>query len=166
MQPCPRKADATLPSQLTHDSQWRDDGTCSYCGSLNPDLLFAAIEDGAAELGATDKNYKLYATLPYDRPDELVISASTNASMTEDEAARGGWLKADAEARGRWRLSEFTSFYRLRPHGSRRHTKVYFQHFSEAQMRRFVELHNQKRLRFAPGDGLYVWPYFMQRATS
>lgn len=32
---------------------------CSYCGSMHPDDLFAAIERGD-ELGPTDKNYKLY----------------------------------------------------------------------------------------------------------
>jgi hypothetical protein len=38
---------------------WRSDGTCSYCGSLSPETLFEALACGA-ELGPTDKNYKLY----------------------------------------------------------------------------------------------------------
>lgn len=164
MQPCPRKAEATLPSQLAHESHWREDGTCSYCGSLNPDILFAAIEAGTAELGATDKNYKLYVTLPCERPDELVVAMSTNEKLTPEEAERQGYLPADAAARERWGLLDFTTFYKLRPRGPRRYTKVYFQHFTEEQGRRFVQLHNEKRLPFAPGDGLYVRPFFMRPA--
>ena len=38
---------------------WREDGTCSYCGSMSPEGLFEAIGCGA-ELGPTDKNYKVY----------------------------------------------------------------------------------------------------------
>lgn len=40
------------------EDEWRD-GTCSYCGSMRPDDLFAAIAVGA-EIGPTDKNYKVY----------------------------------------------------------------------------------------------------------
>lgn len=156
-----------MASQLAHESHWRDDGTCSYCGSLNPDILFAAIEAGTAELGATDKNYKLYVTLPYDKPDELVYAGSTNAQLTDEEVKAGGWLKADAEAASRWGFTlKYTTFYTLRPHGPRRNSKVYFQHFSPAQKQRFIELHNLKHLRFAPGDGLYVWPFFMRAVAK
>lgn len=38
---------------------WERDGTCSYCGSLSADQFFAAIEAGA-EVGPTDKSYKVY----------------------------------------------------------------------------------------------------------
>ena len=41
------------------DTHWREDGTCSYCGSINTDQLFKAIEDGV-EIGPTDKSYKIY----------------------------------------------------------------------------------------------------------
>ena len=61
MQPCPRMhedgADASvfkIPAP-----KWDKDGTCSYCGSMNPEEFFAQIEAGA-ELGPTDKNYKVY----------------------------------------------------------------------------------------------------------
>lgn len=72
MQPCPRQTnEATLSSQRQHQSHWRDDGTCSYCGSLSPDQFFEAISKNA-ELGPTDKDYKVYVSLPthwpYPRP--------------------------------------------------------------------------------------------------
>lgn len=40
------------------EDDWLD-GHCSYCGSMAPDALFEAIALGA-ELGPTDKNYKVY----------------------------------------------------------------------------------------------------------
>ena len=60
MQPCPRQTnEATMQTQLDHKSHWESNGTCSYCGSLSPDQLFKAIEDGC-EIGPTDKDYKVY----------------------------------------------------------------------------------------------------------
>ena len=41
------------------EDKWRSDGTCSYCGSISPRMLFEAIADGK-EIGPTDKNYKVY----------------------------------------------------------------------------------------------------------
>jgi hypothetical protein len=59
-QPCPRQThEAVLPSQLEHKSRWREDGACSYCGSMHPEALFAAIEAGEF-LTPTDKSYKVY----------------------------------------------------------------------------------------------------------
>lgn len=43
------------------NATWREDGTCSYCGSLSEAAFFAAIEAGA-EIGPTDKSYKAYVT--------------------------------------------------------------------------------------------------------
>lgn len=39
--------------------RWRSEETCSYCGSLSPRALFAAIDTGTV-LSPTDKNYKVY----------------------------------------------------------------------------------------------------------
>lgn len=59
-QPCPRQTnEATLSIQREHVSHWRADGTCSYCGSVSPERLFAAIEAGMV-LEPTDKDYKVY----------------------------------------------------------------------------------------------------------
>ncbi|MEA3042986.1 MAG: hypothetical protein QOH47_824 [Sphingomonadales bacterium] len=40
-------------------ANWRDDRTCSYCGSLHPDDFMEQVEAGA-ELIPTDKRYKVY----------------------------------------------------------------------------------------------------------
>lgn len=44
------------------EATWREDGTCSYCGSLKPELFFEQVEKGA-EIGPTDKSYKAYVRL-------------------------------------------------------------------------------------------------------
>ena len=58
--PCPRSDEVPDVFRTPRGgTRWQGDGTCSYCGSLSPDQLFAAIEAGAT-LGPTDKNYKVY----------------------------------------------------------------------------------------------------------
>ena len=40
---------------------WRADGTCSFCGGLNPDLVLAEIRDNPEHrIVPTDKSYKIY----------------------------------------------------------------------------------------------------------
>lgn len=57
---CPRRDPAmdAVSNYPTIDS-WREDGTCSYCGSMNPDKFMELVEQGA-EVIPTDKNYKAY----------------------------------------------------------------------------------------------------------
>jgi hypothetical protein len=45
--------------------------------------------------------------------------------------------------------------------------KFYFMHLSEEQMRRFVDLYNEKpsKIDVDDGRGFYVMPFFMQRKT-
>lgn len=56
---CPRRAEVFSPDDHSQDT-WRDDHTCSFCGSMNPDLLLKLMEEDNVELGPTDKNYKVY----------------------------------------------------------------------------------------------------------
>lgn len=61
---CPRRIE-TGGMRFPHEDQgptpdrWREDNTCSYCGSLNPDEVLRRIKAGE-EVGPTDKSYKLY----------------------------------------------------------------------------------------------------------
>jgi hypothetical protein len=55
---CPRRDE--IGQRPDGEDVWRDNQTCSYCGSLNPDLLMAHLETGDIRLGATDKSYKVY----------------------------------------------------------------------------------------------------------
>lgn len=56
---CPRRDEVpALPFQENED-QWRENGTCSFCGSMCPGTFMDDIKAGA-ELGPTDKSYKVY----------------------------------------------------------------------------------------------------------
>lgn len=45
---------------MNGEMEWRDDNTCSYCGSLSGDALMARLEAGNVKLRPTDKDYKVY----------------------------------------------------------------------------------------------------------
>ena len=65
---CPRSAEngggpnSPFQAPFNGEATWREDRTCSYCGSLHPDVLFEQIEKGA-EITPTDKSYKIYVKL-------------------------------------------------------------------------------------------------------
>lgn len=61
---CPRGpgADSPFHAPFNGEAHWREDRTCSYCGSIHPDLLFEQIENGAT-ITPTDKSYKIYVDL-------------------------------------------------------------------------------------------------------
>lgn len=46
--------------KLPKDDHWRDNNTCSYCGSMNPDVFMKHLEESTGLLGVTEKNYKVY----------------------------------------------------------------------------------------------------------
>jgi hypothetical protein len=104
---CPRSREDGRPTSPA----WRDDETCSYCGSLNPDVFMKQIEDGTIELGTTTKNYKVY------------IHADQQEGMS----------------------------------------KFYFQHLSEDQKKRFVELLGERAIKFHHGYEFTVLPFFVSR---
>lgn len=62
---CPRSLEngggpnSPFKPPMNGEAHWREDGTCSYCGSLSPEQLFAAIDAGH-EITPTDKSYKIY----------------------------------------------------------------------------------------------------------
>lgn len=66
---CPRKREHGLrrPEDapysrvkfLQNKAEWTRKGTCTWCGSLRPDIFLDALEAGA-EYGATTKSYKAY----------------------------------------------------------------------------------------------------------
>jgi hypothetical protein len=63
---CGRRGDLLARDDGSKDwwSTSRGLRTCSYCGSLHPDDLFAAIEAGTCrQISGTDKNYKIYVDM-------------------------------------------------------------------------------------------------------
>lgn len=59
---CPRGPGPGSPfsSPFNGEMTWGKNNTCSYCGSLHPDIFMARVEAGTIKLQATDKNYKVY----------------------------------------------------------------------------------------------------------
>jgi len=55
---CPRRNEGYGYGVEGKDS-WRDDNTCSFCGSLNPAKVLAEIEAGERVI-PSDKAYKMY----------------------------------------------------------------------------------------------------------
>lgn len=63
---CPRRDDfASWGGYSPHFDEeregtdtWREDGTCSYCGSVTPEKFFEYVDQGNYE--GTDKGYKVY----------------------------------------------------------------------------------------------------------
>lgn len=48
-----------MSNSKPEDDVWREDKTCSFCGSLHPDEFFRLVEEGR-KLTPTDKSYKAY----------------------------------------------------------------------------------------------------------
>ena len=116
---------------------WGNDDCCSYCGSVNPDLLMERIEAANVVLGPSDKNYKLYL-------DAVEGSELFKQSFRDSDSPRG-----DDPMQWVWTTREV------------KHAKFYFQHFSEAQCRRFIELLNAKKLNIGEPGYFYRRPFFI-----
>ncbi len=164
---CPRQIqEATMEVQRQHQTHWREDGTCSYCGSISPDRFLDAAAAGA-KLVPTDKNYKVYIDLLEEHPDQLRWSGGSNGQ----DAPGRGWkrpFELTSEERAacegdRVDLATYTWVY-IKPRGPIRHAKFYFQHLDEAGKRRFIELLNNKALNVDTPGHFYVLPFFCVRA--
>lgn len=128
---CPRCEG--LPNLGIDFSHWPDDGTCHHCGSLRGDVFMARLEAGDVELGPTDKNYKVYVH---------------NKGGAKFKHSHSG--KMDDLA-GRFMCTT----------DERDEAKFYFQHLTEDQMKRFVELLNEKKLKIGEPGYFYQQPYFI-----
>jgi len=91
---CPRSAengggpDSPFKPPMNGEATWREDGTCSYCGSLSQELFFEQVEKGA-EIGPTDKSYKAYVRLI----DHHVRGAGKFYFQHLDEAGRARFIE-------------------------------------------------------------------------
>lgn len=141
-------------------SHWRDDETCSYCGSISPDAFFRAIDEGC-ELGPTDKDYKVYVDLKEPHPEELrVISA------TSDERVVGSdYVVADPVLLKRDGWSTDYKWMQLKPRGPKKFGKFYFQHLSVDERKRFIELLNAQKLNIGVPGHFYRLPFFVSKGA-
>lgn len=158
---CPRRDE--VGGQFPGADEWRDNDTCSYCGSLSPDVLMAGLEAKQLTLDPTDKTYKIYVHgIPNPGAGELECFGSTNA-----KEPGSGWvllkdLTEEQKKAARGHGSPYTTAFCFGPAPSERFAKFYFQHLSEEQMKRFIELHNAGSLRLNTPGHFYVRPFFMR----
>jgi hypothetical protein len=144
---CPRRAElgmsAVLVDELRGPDTYREDNTCSYCGSLNPETLMERLEIGNVKLTPTDKSYKVYV-----QNDGGEGFKQTYRNCPDDVPRHG------PKECTHWVTRDMTE------------TKFYFQHLSVDQRKRFVELLNDKKLKLNIPGYFYVLPFFCARQES
>lgn len=133
---CPRGHGDGAPFPFGGKAVWRSDETCSYCGSVHPDVVMERLEAGTVLLGSTSKDYKVYLHSPEGTP---LFRQSFRGDGDPGGTDPSKWVWTTRETRD---------------------AKFYFMHFSEQQMRRFIELYNEKRIKFEGGLGFTRLPYF------
>lgn len=141
---CGRRFDIFSASHMWpgEDRFRAEDASCSYCGSFHPDKLIERLEAGTVELGATDKNYKVYLHNAGGEPfkQHYRDCYSQGAKDCKGPAECTHWVTRDTSS-----------------------SKFYFQHFSSDQMRRFIELMNAGKLKMHGGYGFYRLPFFVKK---
>jgi len=146
------------PQDFYHDRSGLP--VCSYCGSLSPEKLFELIELGC-EIGPTDKSYKIYV---YGIPNPIAGQEVYKGGESGPAFGRNGEpskpdLSEQEIANGRYdRIT-------VGPAPATTDSKFYFQHFSEADITRFIDLYNNKKIKMGAPGHFYVTPFFAQRAV-
>ena len=134
---CPRRHDNFLPAKDEKElDNYRADGTCSYCGSLNPTTFMARLRAGDIELGPTDKGYKVYV-----RNSGGQLFSRQRRIDNDHSNDRTKWI---------WEM-QFVE-----------QTKFYFQHLDNANQEEFIQIVNKGTKIGYPGH-FYTLPYFTKR---
>lgn len=156
---CPRRHESMheMHPDFDKDDGWREDKTCTWCGSLHPDAFMQAAESGV-EIQPTDKDYKSYLDLPNPDVGKPVLFSTWN-NPPADVLER---IKGDPN----WKQTGPRSWEEYRPAPARRHHKFYFQHLSDEQRRHFVELLNAKAVKIGYPGRFYRMPFFIRCAES
>lgn len=160
---------------------------CPYDGSMHPDEFMAYLEKPGTRLTPTDKNYKVYIDVASDEPEQMRRVSSTSRRPGERRPDGGEWLtweeavERHPELRAAyedhldyienhtapshpWRTD--THWIQVAPRGERRESKFYFEHLSDEQKTRFIELLNAGKLNLREPGHFYRLPFFITRGAS
>lgn len=164
---CPRriedgtdKDNSPLKYGGSNKDTWGHDNTCDYCGSFNPDDFMRHLEARSISLTPTDKNYKVYIEgIPNPDAGKPTIYASANHPQSGE-----GWVQVTPENRGSLPecANRFEDGYwvKVEPTVEIAHHKLYFQHLTSEQKKRFVTLLNEQKLSLSYPGYFYVNPFF------
>lgn len=163
MQPCPQQGENPRAVEMFGTSKWLDDRTCSYCGSMHPDDLFAAIEAGSV-ITPTDKSYKIYVDLPHPDAGKPCVLSSANFERIGD-----GWVKVTPENINSLPLDDYQRTHfgdgkhwvQVTTRSDRHRAKFYFEHLTREEQQRFIDLLNAKKVALAVPGYFYVRPFFI-----
>jgi len=138
---CPRRAENPVPgNEPGPGGDLGPDGCCGYCGSLDGDAFMARVEAGDVTLDPSDKNYKVYVHNTGGDPFKQTYRTDTKP-FAGSGSPEHDWVTRETQE-----------------------AKFYFQHLSEGQRIRFVELLNTKALRFTDPPGrFYRLPFFISQ---
>jgi hypothetical protein len=139
---CPRRAESFIVVTQGPDS-YREDNTCSYCGSFNAEAFMLRIEAGDVKLTPTDKNYKVYVANDGGEGFKQTFRDCPQGATCTGPKDCTHWVTRD-----------------------RNETKFYFQHLSEDQKRRFIELLNENKIKLEYPGHFYVLPFFCTLKTA
>lgn len=158
---CPRRDEGAAGQIFTGPDTWRPNGTCSFCGSMNPDTLMELLESGGAELGPTDKSYKVYVSRLNPIAGQIIRIGSDSGPAFDRAGMPSRSDLTPEEIKANHYHRDITG-----PAAPMTHEKFYFRHLSDDQRKRFVELLNEKRLKIGYPGHFYALPFFCVRASS
>lgn len=119
-----------------HLALWQASETCSYCGSLHPEIFMERLDAGTVRLLPTDKDYKVYVQ-PEFGSDEFLQMYRTG-DQGGDPAK---WV---------WKIGRSSM------------AKFYFPHFDDEQRVRFTQMLADGKLKFMGAGTFPVLPYFIK----
>lgn len=170
---CPRAIEDGRTDFIFPLSNKPDDGSCDYCGSLSGDVFMARVQAGDVTLGPTDKSYKVYVLnaggQPFKRAhridsiEERMKAAAKNMKLPLDvRAALSPDVLDDVEKYEAGEpLDKMRNWKWVTE--DRQEGKFYFQHLTVDQQKRFVDLLNEKKIKFGEPGYFYVRPFFISR---
>ncbi len=134
---CPRRKE-NPPGINPREDDTGKDGCCTYCGSLLPELFIQRLEQKDVILEPTDKNYKVYVKNKGGEKFKQTYRTDEKPFVSYDSEDHQ-WVTRELEE-----------------------TKFYFQHLSEDQRKRFIELMNDKNIIIDTPGYFYKMPFFMK----
>lgn len=134
--------------------------TCSYCGSIQPDVLLDRLRGGWF-IEPSDRPERAYLNQPYTDTELAVVKVNNTGwraarQLLLDQGATDDQATAAADAW--WNDNEAGE------HRGHTVAKIYFSHLDTRQQHEFVELYNNGTMLLTYPGHFYVRPEFCRNA--